>query len=622
MKLTEINGVDFYSYFKSGAEEVQKNKDNLNAINVFPVKDGDTGTNLAITMNSIVNEATVTEDFDVVINSMSNAAFENARGNSGIIFASFLSGFSDACGQLKSLNIEQFSSGATLAVEAAYSAVSIPVEGTMLTVIREWANYIAAFHDKHHSFGDLLEAAYEKAKETLEETPDMLEILRKNKVVDSGAKGFVMFLSGFGKLFVGGHTHQEDWNQNASTGIQSQAVIHGHSDDIIHSNLDDAIHSSFDEAMHQHNPNFRYCTEVLLHDSVDHKAHIEPLISAFGDSMIITGNQKLVKIHIHTNRPDLVTQTLVINGYKVNKSKVDDMLLQTDVEYAPKSKIAILTDSIADLSESQSIEEQVHMLSLPLIVDESIYLDKRTVTLDNLQSILGKCEAYPSSSQPDVKQVKAKFEWLLDHYEQIVAISVASALSGTYASYQRAISELGEAGKRITLIDSKLNSGAQGLIVYRAAKMANSGESLENILKTIEATIPKTSIYVSLDTFEYAVKSGRVPNKVGSFLMKLGAKPIMTLSKEGKGAAFGLAFSRKAIDRKIFKKVNSILNQEGIEQYAIVHANNPNLAKQYCESFEALIGFGPTIFTDISAITTIHAGIGSVAIAVTRRKQV
>jgi hypothetical protein len=600
MKHTEINGIDFYSYFKSGAEEVQRNKENLNAINVFPVKDGDTGTNLAITMNSIVNETTVTEDFHVVINSMSNAAFENARGNSGIIFASFISGFSEACGQLKSINIEQFCSGAKLAVEAAYSAVSIPVEGTMLTVIREWANYIATYHDKHHGFGDLFEAAYEKAKQTLEETPDMLEILRKNKVVDSGAKGFVMFLSGFGKLFSGNHSHQDEWTQKDKRNDYYEAT-------------------ESESYNHQHDLNFRYCTEVLLHDSIARKSHIEPLIAMLGDSMIITGNQKLVKIHIHTDRPDRLTQTLIENGYKVNKSKVDDMFLQAEVEYSPKSKIAILTDSIADLTDAQRIEEQIHMLSLPLIVDESIYLDKRTVTLANLQTILDKCRDYPSSSQPDVKQVKAKFEWLLDHYEQIVAISVASALSGTYASYNRAIMELGEAGKRITLIDSKLNSGAQGLIVYRAAKMANNGESLENILRATIEAIQKTSIYVSLDTFEYAVKSGRVPNKIGGFLMKLGAKPIMTLSKEGKGAAFGLAFSRKAIDRKIYRKVNKILVSEGIEQYAIVHANNPNLAKQYCEAFEALIGFEATIVTDISAITTIHAGLGSVAIAVTRR---
>ncbi len=614
MKHTEINGVDFYSYFKSGAEEVQKNKDNLNAINVFPVRDGDTGTNLAITMSSIVNEATVTEDFHVVINSMSNAAFENARGNSGIIFASFINGFSEACGQLKSLNLEQFSSSATFAVEAAYSAVSMPVEGTMLTVIREWANYIANYHDKHLGFGDLFEAAYEKAKQTLEETPDMLEILRKNRVVDSGAKGFVMFLSGFGKLFSGSHPHQEEWTQTDKQALTNSHVM----PNSIDANAQFDANDPFDLS-HQHDPSFRYCTEVLLHDSVDHKAHIDALIAPYGDSMIITGNQRIVKVHIHTNRPDLVTQTLVENSYKVNKSKVDDMLLQTEVERGPKSKIAILTDSIADMSDAQRIQEQVHMLSLPLIVDESIYLDKCTVTMENIQAILDKSHAYPSSSQPDVKQVKAKLEWLLDHYEHIVAISVASALSGTHESYRRAIDELGEQGKRITLIDSKLNSGAQGLIVYNAAKMANSGETLDNISRKTLDAIQKTSIYVSLDTFEYAVKSGRVPNKIGNFLIKLGAKPIMTLNKDGKGAAFGLAFSRKAIDRKIFNKVKKIYDSEGIEHYAIVHANNPKLAEQYCATFEALLGFAPKIVTDISAITTIHAGIGSVAIALTRR---
>lgn len=595
MKRTEINGVDFYSYFKAGAEEVQKNKDNLNDINVFPVKDGDTGTNLAITMTSIVNEATVTEDFHVVINSMSNAAFENARGNSGIIFASFISGFSEACGQLKSLNLEQFSSGATFAVEAAYSAVSVPVEGTMLTVIREWANYIATYHDKHHGFGDLFDAAYEKAKQTLEETPNMLEILRKNKVVDSGAKGFVMFLSGFGKLFSGSTSQQDVWTE---TDAPIQATV---------------------EDGHQDAPSFRYCTEVLLHDSIDRKARIDTLIAGLGDSMIISGNQRMVKIHIHTNRPDQVTQKLVESGYKVNKSKVDDMLLQTEVEQSPKSKIAILTDSIADLSEAQCIDEQIHRLSLPLIADDTIYLDKYTVTMDNIQSILDNSRTYPTSSQPDVKQVKAKLEWLLGHYEQVVVISVASALSGTYSGCQRAISELGDQGKRIMLIDSKLNSGAQGLIVYNAAKMANRGESVESILNKTTELIPKTSIYVSLDTFEYAVKSGRVPNKIGKLLMKMGAKPIMTLNKEGNGAAFGLAFSRKAIDRKIFNTVKKIVVSEGIEQYSIVHANNPVLAKQYCETFEALIGFPPIIMTDISAITTIHAGIGSVAISLIRR---
>lgn len=200
MKKATINGKDFYDYVKSGASEVYTWKEDLNRINVFPVKDGDTGTNLAMTMNSIVDETEISDDFNVVIQSMSDAAFESARGNSGIIFASFINGFSNACGQLKTVSMEDFSAGASLAVQEAYSAVSVPVEGTMLTVIKEWADYIKENHKNHHYFSDLLEGAYNRAKSALEETPEKLEILKKSKVVDSGAKGFVLFLSGINTL--------------------------------------------------------------------------------------------------------------------------------------------------------------------------------------------------------------------------------------------------------------------------------------------------------------------------------------------------------------------------------------------------------------------------------------
>lgn len=592
MKKSEINGIDFYTYFKSGAEEVKRNKENLNRINVFPVKDGDTGTNLALTMNSIAEETTVSQDFNVVIKSMSNAAFENARGNSGIIFASFINGFHNACGHLKSLTMEQFSKGATLAVSEAYAAVATPVEGTMLTVIREWSTYIEKYHNTHSHFNDLFEAAYLKAKQVLDETPDMLEILKRNKVVDSGAKGFVMFLEGFNKLF----------------------------DDIIHKNTSVAIDPQESAVEHVFEvPTYRYCTEVLLYADIMGKRDVEALMEGLGDSGIVTGNESMMKIHIHTNTPDVLTKRLIQKGYKINKSKVEDMLIQAEVEMKPKSKIAILTDSIADLTEEQILREQIHVLPLSLIADDSVYLDRLTATKDNISTILDHSKIYPTSSQPEVKQVRLKLEWLLGLYEHIVIVSVSKALSGTHTSFEKGIAEFGEDSRRITLVDSKLNSAAQGLIVLEAARMANRGENLENILSKIKEDIPKTSIYVSLDTFKYAVKGGRVPNKIGTVLMKLNAKPIMSLNEEGHGTAFGLAFSRKSIDKKIMKHVKKIVETEGVDRYAIVHANNPELAEKYRRIFEEMMGKSPVITTEISSITTIHAGIGAVAIALTRR---
>ncbi len=598
MKKSTINGTDFYEYIKSGANEVYGMKDDLNRINVFPVKDGDTGTNLVMTMNSIVDETEVSDDFDVMIRSMSNVAFESARGNSGIIFASFINGFSNACGQLKTLTMEEFSNGATVAVKEAYSAVSTPVEGTMLTVIKEWAEYIAGNYKKHHYFSDLLEAAYSTAKIALDETPEKLEILRKNKVVDSGAKGFVLFLEGINNLV-----------SELKNTIQEQPKAY-------------ANETIFDDLNGVENHNvlmtFRFCTEIVLRNDISEKYKIEALLGDFGDSMIVTGNERLIKLHIHTDSPDQVTQKLIENNYVISKSKVDDMKIQNDVEVNKLSEIAIVTDSIADISMDLIEKEQIHVISASLIADESVYLDKMTVTQDNIKAILDNSKKYPSSTQPDIQQIRAKMEWLLGHYKSVIVISVAKALSGTYGSFEKIVDDYVKKGYDIKLLDSRLNTSGQGMVVLKAAEMANNGQSVEDIINMVESEIPRTDIYVSLDTFKYAVKSGRVPNKIGRVLMFLGAKPVMTLKRSGEGTAFGLAFSRKSIDKKIMRRVSKINLEFGIDRYSIVHSGNPELAEQYAVMCEEVIGKKPLYITSISAVTTIHSGIGSVAISLVR----
>ncbi|WP_341534668.1 DegV family protein [Fusibacter tunisiensis] len=175
-------------------------------------------------------------------------------------------------------------------------------------------------------------------------------------------------------------------------------------------------------------------------------------------------------------------------------------------------------------------------------------------------------------------------------------------------------------GYDIRLIDSKLNSSAEGMMALKAAQMANAGDSIDEIVTQIESEVPRTDIYVSLDTLKYAVKGGRVPNVLGKFLMRIGAKAIMTLKRSGEGTAFGLAFSRKQLDAKIMKHVSKIMATDGIERYSLVHAGNPKCAAEYAEQFTQIVGKPPEYITPISAITTIHSGIGSVAISLVRGK--
>lgn len=588
-----IDGKDFYNSFRLGAREVSQKKDSINAINVFPVKDGDTGTNLMMTMHAIVEEIEPQRAFNQVIQAMSEVALENARGNSGLIFASFIGGFSNACRDYEEVTLASFGTGAYHAACEAYEAVSLPVEGTMLTVMKEWALYLRDNHAKHSTFKDFLEGAYVVASKALESTPDALEVLRKNKVVDAGAKGFVLFLEGINRFFREG--------------------------DVLVPEVFTPENNRFDTAhLESEILTYRYCTEFILLSS-DAKVTLEdPILKPFGDAIVKLQQGSKTKVHLHTNFPERVAQHLVTLGYKILKSKVDDMQLQNEVIENQKSKVAILTDSIADIPLEDLMAYQIHQLSGILIADDSVYLDKLTVNAETVGDLLHRSKAYPTSSQPDVKQVYNKLSWLLQYYDEVVVCSVSKALSGTYAVFEKAIEKLAEQRNRVCLIDTQLNSAAQGLLVLKAAEMALQGSRAVDILEAVRLYRERSSIYVSLDTFKYAVLSGRVPNTLGKALMFLGAKPIMSLNEKGEGTAFGMAFSRKAIDKKIEAVVRKAKRTQGIESYAVVHADNEPLAQLYAERFTAIVGFPPRYVLPISAITTIHAGIGAVAIALVK----
>ncbi|MGX8796832.1 DegV family protein [Fusibacter sp. JL298sf-3] len=585
---TVLNGKDFYNFFKSGAHEVSSKKEALNAINVFPVQDGDTGTNLVMTLHAIVDETTLHEDFNLVVQSMSDIALESAKGNSGLIFASFINGFYSACDNLKVVTMAEFGTGAYKAAEEAYSAVSEPVEGTMLTVMKAWSGYLFEHHAQHLSFKELLKAAYKKALSALEETPEKLEVLRRNKVVDAGAKGFVLFLEGVNRVF-------SDFKE-AVVDAQSAAPI-----------VEMQVHNQTETAL-----TYRYCTEFILRCGAEEKGVIKAIAEKSADSVVVSGNARIVKVHLHTEHPEKVAEELVQRGYVIGKAKVDDMRVQRAVTEHPKSKVGILTDSIADIPDDILLKEQIHMLPLSIVADGNTYLDKMTLTAGQMQRLMDESAVYPSTSQPDVKGIQSKLDWMLAHYEEVVVISVSQALSGTYSQFQKAI---GERTDVVHLVDSKLNTAGQGLAVLQAATLANAGASAEAIVSEVTSLVARTKVFVSLDTFKYAVKSGRVPNVIGRFLTACGAKPIMSLKPSGEGTAFGLALSRRGIDRQIERLVRTIRDKRGISRYAVVHAGNEKLAERYAERFTQLIGTPPAYLMAISSVTAIHAGVGAVAIA-------
>lgn len=196
MKISYLDGPRLYYAFMVGGNEVIKDQKYLNKINVFPVPDSDTGTNLASTMRSIAEGAVPNPSFYKTVHSIADMALSGARGNSGIIFAQFLYGISEEIKNVNRISTSSFGEIVKKAVQYAYRSVVSPVEGTMLTVMKDWAEAVYQQRTKKQDFVELLSYSLQVTKKSLIETRYKLPVLTKAGVVDAGAKGFVDFLEG------------------------------------------------------------------------------------------------------------------------------------------------------------------------------------------------------------------------------------------------------------------------------------------------------------------------------------------------------------------------------------------------------------------------------------------
>ena len=590
MKISYINGKRIYYAFLAGTREVMQQRRHLNEINVFPVADGDTGNNMVSTLNHILNSVEPAVGIDETMHSIADASLAGARGNSGIILAQFINGVASEVRQHRTMNTQSFGQTLVRSVPYAYGSMAEPVEGTMLTVIKAWAE---AFHEagnKSNDFTDVLAKSLEQAQDALMKTPEKLDILRKSKVVDSGAQGFVSFLEGIAKLIQSGNVRY----------FLSQEPI--------------AAVAMPAEKMTQEETTYRYCTEGMIAGSHIDREQIKEILQYKGDSVIVAGNDSMCKFHLHTDNPEQIFYELRSHGV-ITEQKVDDMKRQQDALFRRKNKVALISDSIADLPAEFQDEYQIFRIPLQVLVDGSPYLDQTTITTKMLFQLIEQSAEYPTSSQPTIQRVRENLEYLAEQYDEILMLSVSAQNSGTWQVFKQAALESQRDGKKITVIDTKKNSGAEGLLVMKAAEAISEGKTLDEVASLVEEWIPLTHIFVSLATFEYMVKGGRVSPMKGKLAKWLNLKPIVSLDETGKGVAFDKAFSRKANTRKIMQIVGKMNQDKEIERYCVVHAEAPDKAAEYAGLLEKIIGKPPAYITEISPIVALNAGRGAVAVA-------
>ncbi|MDP2401216.1 MAG: DegV family protein, partial [Actinomycetota bacterium] len=369
----------------------------LNKINVFPVADADTGINLAMTMQAILERSKIARSLHETMRSVADAALMGARGNSGIIFAQFLHGLSRELPEKGMLSVKHFALSSQKAVTHLYNSLVNPVEGTMLTVIREWADYLVENSQKTPDFLHLLTDSLITARKSLKETPQKLKVLADAGVEDAGASGFVYFLEGMVDFIHKGSLRQI----RESIG-----------------NIDVPANSE----THTEAPGtYRYCTEAILSGSSRSLNMLKGILGAHGDSLILAGDTAKLHIHIHTNDPDRLFDELFMLG-DVSGAKVDDMLRQHQISHQRKHSIGIVTDSACDLPLELLDEYQITQIPFGITIGKRFYLDKYSIGARRFYRMLKTDKSHPVSSQPSPATVKTIVDFAAGNFDRVIAV--------------------------------------------------------------------------------------------------------------------------------------------------------------------------------------------------------
>ena len=312
-----INSTDFRKMVTSGARMLEINRAKVDALNVFPVPDGDTGTNMSLTMQSAINEmnACSSNRFEEICDAVSKGALRGARGNSGVITSQIFRGICSVVRECKQgFDTKTFAKALEAGTKVAYNAVSKPKEGTILTVVRLMSEAAPKLAGKNKDFVDFFNALIAVGDEALAQTPELLPVLKKAGVVDSGGVGLMTIMRGFLAAVSGEDIGTDDIPTDAQQ--PKKEADFGDNSDIINLDLGEI--------------EFAYCTEYfIIHlKQITTLADIDRLkekLMQIGDSVICIGDLELVKVHVHTNTPGIALSYALELG-ELDRIKIENML--------------------------------------------------------------------------------------------------------------------------------------------------------------------------------------------------------------------------------------------------------------------------------------------------------
>lgn len=413
MEISTINAASFAKMFLAGAKNLEAKKEWINELNVFPVPDGDTGTNMSMTIMAAAKEVSALDnpDMKTLAKAISSGSLRGARGNSGVILSQLFRGFAKVIAEYDVINVEVMAQAMEKGVETAYKAVMKPKEGTILTVARGAADKALELADTTTDLLLFLEEVIKEADHVLSKTPDMLPVLKQAGVVDSGGQGLVeVFKGGLASLL--GKDIDYTIEDTVSGGVVKI--------------------SPETEA----NIKFGYCTEfiIVLNKTLTDKQEREmkQYLESIGDSIVVVADDEIVKIHVHTNDPGLAIQKALTHG-SLSKIKIDNMREEHQEKLIKDAEKIALQQASLDTPESTLGEEQPPLKEMGFIavsIGEGLNEIFKGLGVDYI--IEGGQTMNPSTEDMlnAVEHVNAKHIFILPNNKNIIlAANQAASLS-------------------------------------------------------------------------------------------------------------------------------------------------------------------------------------------------
>ncbi|MEO0574928.1 MAG: DegV family protein [Pseudomonadota bacterium] len=586
-----LDGEAMRNALKNGVQRVIASQDGLNKINVFPVADGDTGTNLALTvgaMGAVLREERT--PLHALLAGAADALLDGARGNSGAILAQFFQGVSDTAAELTKFSAQTFATAMVAGSTYARDALSEPREGTILSVIDAFADALTASVGKaaHVDFPTLIDHGLGAAEKALSHTKNQLAELKKADVVDAGAKGFVALLQGIQAYIKTGET------------VDEIAIPEGAAD---------AIMAGEDQDLE-----YRFCTEcIVTGDDIDRRKLREAL-SQLGGSLVLAGSRHKAKIHIHVNEPDHVFKLAREYG-ELTGEKADDMHRQQHTTHADSRNIAVITDSAADIASADMDALDIHFVPLRIQFGEQGYLDKLSISEREFFDELARNPNHPTSSQPSPGDFRRQYQFLASHYKHIVAITLSSKVSGTHSAARNAAGRI--TGSDIHVVDSRNATLGQGLIVREAAEAATADATIEDVLSRVDHAINNTVTYALVSDLTYAVRGGRVPKSKKMIADLFNLNPVLMTNEDGSVGSGGVILGRGNRLKKFVRYLAKKIGTEREVRIAVGHANCEADARELERDLKATLpNCIDTYCTDVCAVFGVHGGPGLVVVSV------